>query len=441
MNQLDPDPLASVALTAFNAADVLLVGIILLLLIASALFAGAEVAFFSLSELEKDQIKKSEKARAKIAEKLLDKPKRLLATILVGKNVLNVAFVVVSFIVLTKIGVYFHTNWVVLTAINVFLISLFLVFVGESYPKTIAYKNKATYVCLMAYPILVLQYLPPFSWLIKPLSSGTKTLEKRAKRKGIEISPVALETVLSLSQDPEENKNELNILQGVLKFGDTDVRQIMCPRMDVIGIDEKLTLEEVLNVVVDAGYSRLPVYKENFDEIIGVIFVKDLFHSSVKKNDFDWRTLVREPMYVPENKKIDDLLREFQLKKIHIAIVIDEYGGPTGIVTLEDVLEEIVGDITDEYDGDEETFTQINENTYIFEGQTSLADFYKAINIDGNAFEERKEDAESIGGFLIEVFGKIPKVNETITIENIKLIVEASDKKRVRKVRVVIESI
>ncbi|MCO5260244.1 MAG: gliding motility-associated protein GldE [Crocinitomicaceae bacterium] len=442
MTQTDPlpDPLASIALSAFNADDVLLIGIVLLLLIASALFAGAEVAFFSLSELEKEKIKKTEKRKARIAQKLLEKPKHLLATILIGKNFLNVAFVIVTFIALTKINTHFHVNWGLNVLINTFLIALFLVFVGESYPKTIAYRNKAPYVCFMSLPILILQYLPPFSFLIKPLSKGTKTLEKRAKRKGIEISPTALETVLSLSQDPEENKNELNILQGVLKFGNTDVKQIMCPRMDVVGIDEGSTLEEVMKVVVEAGYSRLPVYKENFDEVVGVIFVKDLLHSSVKKKDFDWKKLIRKPLYVPENKKIDDLLREFQLKKIHIAIVIDEYGGPTGIVTLEDVLEEIVGDITDEYDGDDDSYAQINDNTFIFEGQTSLTDFYKALEIDGNDFEEKKEDAESIGGFIIEMHGRIPKNNETFTVGNIKLIVESSDKKRVRKVRVIIEN-
>lgn len=434
-----PDPSASIALTAFNLSDVLLIGIVLLLLVASAFFAGAEVAFFSISELEKEQLKKSKKKSAKIAEKLLEKPKQLLAAILVGKNFLNVAFVISFFIVLTKLFVYIHLNWILISIINTFIITLFLLFIGESFPKTVAFKNKASYVCLMAFPIIIIQYLPPFSWFIKPISKGAKALEKRAKRKGIKISASTLETVLSLSQDNEDN-NELTILQGVLKFGNTDVKQIMCPRMDVIGVEEKSSLEEVMKVVVDAGYSRLPVYRESFDDVLGVVFVKDLLHFSVREKDFDWKKLIREPLYVPENKKIDDLLRVFQMKKIHIAIVLDEYGGPTGIVTLEDVLEEIVGDITDEYDGDESTYTKIDDVTFIFEGQTSLADFYRVLNIEGSEFEEVKDDAESIGGFIIENQGRIPKINETITIGNIKLIVESTDKKSVRKVRVIIEN-
>lgn len=434
-----PDPSASIALTALNLGDVLLIGIVLLLLIASAFFAGAEVAFFSISDLEREQLKKSNKRTAKIAEQLLEKPKRLLATILVGKNFLNVAFVISLFIILTKFFVYFQLNWILISTVNTFIIALFLLFVGESFPKSLAFKNKASYVCLMAYPIIILQNTPFFSWLIKPLSKGTKALEKRAKRKGIKISASTLETVLSLSHEDEDN-NELTIIQGVLKFGNTDVKQIMCPRMDVIGVEEKSTLEEVMKVVVDAGYSRLPVYRESFDDVLGVVFVKDLLHSSVRKKDFDWKQLIREPLYVPENKKIDDLLRVFQMKKIHIAVVLDEYGGTTGIVTLEDVLEEIVGDITDEYDGDDSTYTQIDDSTYIFEGQTSLADFYKVLNIEGAEFEEMKKDAESIGGFIVETQGKIPKNNETVSIGNIKLIVEAADKKSVRKVRVIIES-
>ncbi|MBC9811929.1 gliding motility-associated protein GldE [Crocinitomicaceae bacterium CZZ-1] len=435
-----PEPLANTALITFGSDDVLLVVIILLLLAASALFAGAEVAFFSITQSEKEQLKKSEARGAKIAEKLLDKPKDLLATILIGKNFLNVAFVLLSAIELTKLFLLLQMNEVVAQVLNIIIITLFLLFVGESFPKTVAFKNKAAYARFMAYSIYFFQILPPFSWLRIPLAKSSGVLERRAKRKGIKLSPDTLETVLTLSQNASESNGEYTILQGVMKFGNTDVKQIMCPRMDVVGVDEKYSLTEVMKVIVDAGYSRLPVYRESFDDVVGIIFVKDLLPLLTIGDAFDWRTLIREPFFVPENKKIDELLKEFQSKKVHIAVVIDEYGGSSGIVTLEDVLEEIVGDIIDEYDDDEVTYTQLNDVTFLFEGRTPLTDFYRALNIDGTAFEEIKEDAESLGGFIVQTAGRIPKNNEFLTIGNIKLIVELSDKKKIKKVKAVIEN-
>lgn len=434
-----PEPLVNVAHIVFSGNDVLLIILILLLLIGSALFAGAEVAFFSISQSEQDQLKKSNAKGAKIAEKLLESPKDLLATILIGKNFLNVSFVLLSAILLTKIFTVLYVNEVIITVINIVVITLFLLFVGESYPKTVAFRNKAAYARFMSRPIYLLQVLPPFSWLKIPLAKSSGILERRARRKGIRISPDALETVLTLSQDSNKSNSEYAILQGVLKFGGTDVKQIMCPRMDVVGIEEKSNLEELMKVVVDAGYSRLPVYRESFDDVKGVIFVKDLLPYLTLGNDFNWKDLIREPLFVPENKKIDDLLKEFQTKKVHLAVVVDEYGGSCGIVTLEDVLEEIVGDITDEFDDDEISYTQISDTVFLFQGRTSLADFYKILDIDGREFEELKEDAESLGGFIVQSAGKILKPNEFIKIGNIKLVVESSDKKRIKSVKAIIE--
>lgn len=434
-----PEPLVNVAHIVFNGNDVLLIILILLLLIGSALFAGAEVAFFSISQSEQEQLKKSNAKGAKIAEKLLESPKDLLATILIGKNFLNVSFVLLSAILLTKIFTVLYFNEVIIAAINIIVITLFLLFVGESYPKTVAFRNKAAYARFMSRPIYLLQILPPFSWLKIPLAKSSGILERRARRKGIRISPDALETVLTLSQDSNKSNSEYAILQGVLKFGGTDVKQIMCPRMDVVGIEEKSSLEELMKVVVDAGYSRLPVYRESFDDVKGIIFVKDLLPYLTLGNDFNWKNLIREPLFVPENKKIDDLLKEFQTKKVHLAVVVDEYGGSCGIVTLEDVLEEIVGDITDEFDDDEISYTQISDTAFLFQGRTSLADFYKILDIDGKEFEELKEDAESIGGFIVQSAGKILKPNEFIKIGNIKLVVESSDKKKIKSVKAIIE--
>lgn len=435
-----PEPLVNMAHIAFDGNDVLLVILIILLLIASALFAGAEVAFFSISRSEQDQLKKSNTQGAKIAEKLLEKPKDLLATILIGKNVMNVSFVVVSTLLLVKLTAYFSLHGALAAILSILITTLFLVFVGESYPKTVAFRNKAAYARFMSRPVFLFQVLPPFSWLRIPLAKSSGVLEKRAKRKGIKLSPDTLETVLTLSQNGSGSDPEYAILQGVLKFGNTDVRQVMCPRMDVVGIDEKSTLEELMKVVVDAGYSRLPVYRESFDDVVGIIFVKDLLPYLALGNEFNWKDLIREPLFVPENKKIDDLLKEFQNRKVHLAIVIDEYGGSSGIVTLEDVLEEIVGDITDEFDEEEISYTQINDTTFLFQGRTSLADFYKILNIDGSDFEEIKEDAESLGGFIAQTAGRVPKNNESVTVGNIRLIVESSDKKRIKAVKAVIEN-
>lgn len=437
---LSAEPLVNSAHIVFSGNDVLLIMLILLLLVASALFAGAEVAFFSITQSEQDQLKKSSAQGAKIAEKLLESPKDLLATILIGKNFLNVSFVLLSAIIVTKLLTFLSLNEIIITLINIIIITLFLLFVGESYPKTVAFRNKAAYARFMSRPIYLLQILPPFSWLRIPLAKSSGILERRARRKGIRISPDALETVLTLSQESNKSNSEYAILQGVLKFGGTDVRQIMCPRMDVVGVEEKSSLKELMKVVIDAGYSRLPVYRESFDDVMGVIFVKDLLPYLTLGNNFNWKNLIREPLFVPENKKIDDLLKEFQTKKVHLAVVVDEYGGSCGIVTLEDVLEEIVGDITDEFDDDEITYTQINDTTFLFQGRTSLADFYKILDIDGSEFEEIKEDAESLGGFIVQSAGKILKPNEFITIGNIKLVVESSDKKRIKFVKAIIAS-
>lgn len=433
-----PDPLVNMLEFTFNESDVFVLIGVLLLLGASALFSGAEVAFFSLSSTEREQLRKGSSRKAKIAERLLEKPKELLATILIAKNFLNVAFVVLAGYLLTKLFVSMQLNFWAIQGINIILITLFLLFGGELYPKTLAFKNKAAFARSMSFYVYAFYITPPFSWLKIPIGKSSNLLERRAKRRGIKISPDTLETVLTLSQNSSDSNEDYTLLHGVLKFGNTDVKQIMCPRMDVVGIEVSKSLEDVIKIFIDAGYSRMPVYRENFDEVVGIIFLKDLIPYLSLGNEFDWNTLIREPFYVPENKKIDDLFKDFKTKKVHIAIVLDEYGGSIGIVTMEDVLEEIVGEIADEFDEDDTTFTQINSSTYVFEGATSLSDFYKAIGIDGVEFEDLKDDAESIGGFIIEQAGKIPDVNETFTVGNIQLTVEEADKKRVSIVRVVV---
>jgi gliding motility-associated protein GldE len=245
---------------------------------------------------------------------------------------------------------------------------------------------------------------------------------------------MALELTKQESTSDEEHK----ILEGIVKFGNTDARQIMKSRMDIIAIENDKNFQEVVEVILEAGYSRIPVYEEKIDNVIGILYIKDLLPFLSEKGDFDWMSLIRKPYFIPENKKIDDLLREFQSMKMHMAVVVDEYGGASGIVTLEDVLEEIVGDITDEFDDDEIAYTRVDDRTFLFEGRTALMDFYKVVDIDGKEFENQKGDAETLGGFMTEKEGRILKNNEYIVCDDIKLIVESSDKRRIKMIKAIL---
>lgn len=289
----------------------------------------------------------------------------------------------------------------------------------------------------MAIPLNLIGTIPPFSWLKNFLTNGTNLIHKYAKHKNIKVSSNELEQILALTKENNTPEEEHKILDGIVKFGNTDVKQIMKARMDIIAFDQNLNYDELLHKIIEAGFSRVPIFDSKIDNIIGVLYIKDLIPYLNEKNDFDWKKLIRKPFFVPENKKLDDLLKEFQLKKIHMAIVVDEYGGAGGIVTLEDVLEEIVGDITDEFDEKEVIFTKISDNEFVFEGRTSLVDFYKVINIDGKEFEAHKGDMDTIGGFLVNKAGKILRNKEFIEFENFRLIVESSDKKRIRTIRII----
>jgi gliding motility-associated protein GldE len=283
--------------------------------------------------------------------------------------------------------------------------------------------------------------MPPFSWLKTGLVNGSNFIHKYAKKKGVKISSDELEHALALTKEENVSEGEHKILEGIVKFGNTDVRQIMRFRMDVDAIQEDLTFNEVIEIILKYGYSRVPVFSGTFDNVIGILFIKDLLPYLDQGNDFNWKKLLRKPFFIPENKKIDDLLKEFQGKKVHMAIVVDEYGGASGVVTLEDVLEEIIGDITDEFDDDELSFKKIDDSTFIFEGRTALIDCYKILEIDGKDFELIKGESDTLGGFIVENAGRILKNNEFFICSNFKLIVESSDKKRIKTVKVVVMNI
>ncbi len=410
---------------------------VILLLIFSALISGSEAAFFSLSPSEKEALKVDENKNAKIVEKLLKEPKQLLATILIINNFVNVGIVILSSSILSNILDFETPNDTLRFILDVFVITFIILLVGEVIPKIYANKKALMFAKFMARPLDFLNNLPPFSWLKNGLVNGTILIQKYARKRGVTLSSDELEYALELTKDELTSEGEQKILEGIVKFGNTDVRQVMCSRLDVAAIDAELNFSKVLEKIKEFGYSRIPVFEENFDNILGVIYIKDFLPFLNESENFDWRILIRKPFFVPEKKKIDDLLKEFQTRKVHMAIVVDEYGGTSGLVTLEDVIEEIVGDITDEFDEEDVTFEKIDDQTFVFEGRTALIDFYKVLEIDGEEFETKKGESDTLGGFLIENAGKILKNNEFIVCGNYKLIVVSSDKKRIKNIKVV----
>lgn len=416
--------------------------VIVLLLLCSALVSASEVAYYSLSPGEKESLKQENSKNAGLARKLMEKPQELLATILIANNFINVGVVIISSALLTNIfdepNVAVQKNETIRFVIEVFLITFILLLFGEVVPKIYATKNGVFLAKFMAHPLYFFGALPPFSWLKSFLANGTALINKYAKKRSIKISSDELEHALALTKEETTSVEEHKILEGIINFGNKDVKQIMRSRMEVESFEQDSSFTEILNFILDAGYSRIPIYEKSFDRVVGILYIKDLLPYINEKSDFEWKTLIRKPFFVPENKKIDDLLKEFQLKKMHMAVVVDEYGGTSGIVTLEDVLEEIIGDITDEFDEDDIIFQKNKENEFTFEGRTSLIDFYKILGIDGRDFEVLKGESDSLGGFMIENAGRILRNKEYIQVGNIKLIVLSSDKRRIKSVKIVI---
>jgi gliding motility-associated protein GldE len=287
----------------------------------------------------------------------------------------------------------------------------------------------------MAIPIDVIRRTPPVSWLKALLVNGTSFIGKAGK-KNLKISSDELEQAIAITTEESTSEDEQRLLEGIVKFGKTEAIQIMTPRIEASSFPEHFTFDQVVSFVIDAGYSRIPVYQESADNVIGILYIKDLLPHLKNSADFDWKTLLRKPFFIPENKKIDDLLQEFRSMKMHLAVVVDEYGGASGIVTLEDILEEIVGDITDEFDDDQVDYKRLDDGSFLFEGRTSLMDFYKIIDLDGDEFEAMKGDAETLGGFIVEQSGRILKNKEHIIQGNFKFTVVSSDKRRIKWVKV-----
>lgn len=414
--------------------------VVIVLLIVSGLVSASEVAFFSLTPEEKEEIRYSQEETYTTSVKLMNAPKDLLATILITDNFANIGIVILSnyiFSIVYPVDPNFVGVDYLRAGVEIAGITFVILMVGEILPKVYAARNSLRFVRLMSRTLYFLQKLPPISWLRFFLVNGTEVILKYARKRQIDVSTDDLETAIALTREEDTTPDEQRILEGIVNFGNTDVRQIMRSRVDTVAVDEELSYEELMEVILESGYSRIPVYKESFDNVTGILFVKDLLPHLDAPADFKWQDVKREAFFVPENKKIDDLLKDFQNMKTHMAVVVDEYGGSSGVVTLEDVLEEIIGEITDEFDDDDVVYTKIDDRTFLFEGKTSLVDMYKVLDIDGKAFEEDKGESDSIGGFLVEHAGKIMRNNESLVFENIKFIVESSDKKRVRMVKVI----
>ena len=411
--------------------------ILIVLLLFSALISGSEAAFFSLSPSDKEDLKSDDSKNAKLVEKLLKEPKELLATILIVNNFVNVAIVIIASTLLSQLFSFDSRGNTLRFILDVFVITFIILLIGEVIPKIYANKKALFFTKLMALPLDILNSLPPFSWLKNGLVNGTVLIQKYARKRGVNLSSDELEYALELTRDDLTSEGEQKILEGIVKFGNTDVRQVMCSRLNVSAIEESTRFSEVLTQIKDFGYSRIPVFKENFDNILGVLYIKDLLPHLKEGDDFDWLKLIRKPFFVPEKKKIDDLLKEFQARKVHMAIVVDEYGGTSGLVTMEDVIEEIVGDITDEFDEEDVSFQKIDDQTFVFEGRTALIDFYKVLEIDGDEFENIKGESDTLGGFLVENGGRILKNNEFFVCGDFKLVVISSDKKRIKNIKVI----
>ncbi|MBD0724379.1 magnesium/cobalt efflux protein [Flavobacterium sp. L1I52] len=408
---------------------------IFVLLFCSAVVSGAEVALFSLSQKDIDEALQENLSTGKILSELLQRPKKLLATLLVANNFINIGVVILfSFIGSDLFAAI--TSPLLKFIFEVIVVTFLLLLFGEVLPKVYASRNNIKFAKTIAYPISVLdQFLSPISI---PMRSATVYLHNKLGKQKTNFSVDQLSQALELTAADETSTDEQKILEGIVSFGNTDTKQVMSPRIDIFALEISETFEEIYTKILEKGYSRIPVYRDNIDQIEGVLFIKDLL-PHIDKQNFNWTTLIREPFFVPENKKLDNLLKDFQAMKSHLAIVVDEYGGTSGLVSLEDVIEEIVGDISDEFDDEDINFSQIDERNFLFEGKINLKDFYRIVDVDEESFEEKKGEAETLAGFILEISGNFPAKGQKIAFENCVFTIEVVDKKRIKQIKVTID--
>lgn len=406
----------------------LLVNVLLLLM--SALISGSEVAFFSLEPNDLDVLKAQESRKNRLVLSLLKEKEQLLATILIGNNFVNVGIVILTSFVANSL-IDFGVNELIKFVFEIIFITALILFFGEILPKVYASQSPRKFAGFMAYPLwLLMRLLKPLALL---LVRSTNVVNKRMVKKVGNLSMDDISHALELTGSDISEEKE--ILEGIVKFGNIDVSEIMTARVDVVDVEIKSDFNKLLQIIIESGYSRIPVFDETPDNVKGVLYVKDLLPHLHEESDFNWQSLIRGAFYVPETKMINDLLGEFQAEKIHMAIVVDEYGGTSGIVTLEDILEEIVGDISDELDEEEDFYTRLPDGAWLFEAKTFINDFHKATETDEHAFDDVRGDAESLAGLILELRGEIPAKHEVIEYKNFRFTITAADSRRVKKVK------
>jgi putative hemolysin len=409
--------------------------VLALLLLGSALISASEVAYFSFRPEDIEKFKNNKNKKSQSVLKLYNMPEKLLSTILVANNTINITIVLLSAFISSKIF-DFSADPVIGFIIEAVVITFLLLFFGEIMPKVYASRNNVATAMFMALPLLILEKL--FRPVTALLTLSSAFVKKRTRTRRSRISMDDLSDALELTSD--ELDEDEKILKGIVNFGNINVSAIMCPRIHVTAVDIQAGFNEIMPVIISSGFSRIPVYSESFDNVKGILYAKDVLPYMNNPEMFKWQTLLRPPYFVPETKKINDLLKEFQVKKNHMAVVIDEYGGTAGIVTLEDILEEIVGEITDESDTDEVLYRKVDNITYIFEGKILLNDFYKVLGIENEPFEEVKGESETLAGLILELTGEIPEKDQVVKYRNFSFMIESADRRRIKQIRVEINN-
>jgi gliding motility-associated protein GldE len=428
---LDPEPSNILATLADLPWGIIInTFLVFVLLLCSALISGAEVAFFSLSQLTLEDCAEDKDANKNLVASLMQDPKRVLATILVTNNFVNILIV----LLFSGLGNYYFASLdgLVRFLLEVVLITVLILIFGEVLPKVYATRNSLQFSIRMS-PVLKFLFKVTYP-ISRPMMNLSNLVERRLGKKQNDLSVERLSQALELTSDGATTENEQKILEGIVSFGNTETVEVMKPRMDIIALNENENYQKVLSSIVENGYSRNPVFRENMDQIVGVLYAKDLL-PHLKKKQFDWKKLIRPPFFVPENKKLDDLLVDFQEKKNHLAIVVDEYGGTSGLVTLEDVIEEIVGDISDEFDDEDLTYSKLDDKNYVFDGKTTLKDFYKVVELDQEIFEDFRGEAETLAGFVLEISGKFPKLKEQVIFDKYTFKVEGMSRNRITQLK------
>ncbi|WP_023469904.1 gliding motility-associated protein GldE [Blattabacterium cuenoti] len=420
---------------------VLYFALIIILLLFSALISGSETAFFCIEKKTLDKERKKNSYKGNIVFQILREKKKLLATILISNNFSNIGIVILSSYLITEflqkkyLVIYKQFHIPIHFLLEVVVLTFILLLFGEIIPKIYASKNNFRFAIFMAKPLIILsKILNPISKIIILIS---KSIDKKTIKKKNLISVDQLSKALKITSSNPKNVKECQFLQRIVDFGNTETHQIMTPRIDMFALNRNINFSNVLESVRDQGYSRIPIYKDSIDDIEGVLFAKDLLPFIYHKH-FQWNRLIHSPFFVPEKKKIDNLLSDFKERKIHLAIVVDEYGGTCGLVTLEDVIEEIVGDIIDEFDEEDMSYSKLNQNNYLFDGKTSLINFYRIMNIKEEIFfENKKGDADTLGGFIMEINKEFPKKKQKINFLNYSFIIKSIDHKRIKTIEVI----